>query len=113
MPFVPGGSPCACWCPVLPARFIIFRMKEGFLRDLERLGPGQVYGPVSRSAAQTYCSRLARSHYENFTVASILLPRRLQRPFHAIYAWCRWADDLADEAGGGARALELLRWWRE
>jgi squalene synthase HpnC len=30
-----------------------------------------------------------------------------------VYAYCRWADDLADESGGGARALELLRWWRE
>jgi squalene synthase HpnC len=33
--------------------------------------------------------------------------------FHNVYAYCRWADDLADEAGGGKRALELLRWWRE
>jgi squalene synthase HpnC len=30
-----------------------------------------------------------------------------------VYAYCRWADDLADEAGGGAHALSLLRWWRE
>src|SRR5262249_33866627 len=51
-------------------------------------------------------------HYENFTVASLLLPRPLIRHFHNVYAYCRWADDLADEAGGGARALDLLRWWR-
>src|SRR5438132_610115 len=50
---------------------------------------------------------------QNFTVASLLLPRRLLQPFHNVYAYCRWADDLADEAGGGSRALELLRWWRE
>jgi squalene synthase HpnC len=56
---------------------------------------------------------LTRGHYENFTVASLLLPRRLLRHFHAVYAYCRWADDLADEAGGGATALGLLRWWRE
>jgi squalene synthase HpnC len=87
-------------------------MKNGFTRDLERLGPGRPYAPVSPAAAQVYCSRLARSHYENFTVASLLLPRRLHRHFHAVYAYCRWADDLADESGGGARALELLRWWR-
>ena len=51
-------------------------------------------------------------HYENFSVASLLLPRRLLRHFHAVYAYCRWADDLADEAGGGDRALDLLAWWR-
>ena len=33
--------------------------------------------------------------------------------FHAIYAYCRWADDLADETGGGPRSLTLLAWWRE
>jgi squalene synthase HpnC len=35
------------------------------------------------------------------------------RHFHNVYAYCRWADDLADESGGGPRALALLRWWRE
>src|SRR5713101_5729466 len=63
--------------------------------------------------AQRYCSRLARGHYENFTVASLLLPRRLLPHFQAVYAYCRWADDLGDETGGGQKALNLLRWWRE
>src|SRR5438309_10870081 len=82
------------------------------IKDLQRFGPDRVFPPVSLARAQTYCSRLARSHYENFTVASLLLPRRLLRHFHNVYAYCRWADDLADEAGGGARSLALLRWWR-
>jgi squalene synthase HpnC len=34
------------------------------------------------------------------------------RHFHHVYAYCRWADDLADETRGGAEALRLLRWWR-
>jgi squalene synthase HpnC len=29
-----------------------------------------------------------------------------------VYAYCRWADDLADESGGGDTALSLLKWWR-
>jgi squalene synthase HpnC len=37
----------------------------------------------------------------------------LIRHFHNIYAYCRWADDLGDETGGGQRALDLLQWWRE
>src|SRR5438552_2192692 len=80
--------------------------------SLARFGPQGRPLPFTRSEAQAYCSRLARTHYENFTVASVLLPRRLLRHFHNVYAYCRWADDLADEAGGGQRALQLLRWWR-
>jgi squalene synthase HpnC len=62
--------------------------------------------------ARRYCSRLARGHYENFTVASLLLPRRLLPHFQAVYAYCRRADDLGDETGGGQHALNLLNEWR-
>jgi squalene synthase HpnC len=82
-------------------------------RDLLRFGPGRDMAPVSMARARTYCRRLAQNHYENFTVASLLLPRRLLRHFHNVYAYCRWADDLADEVGGGPGALGLLRWWRQ
>lgn len=56
---------------------------------------------------------MARTHYENFTVASVLLPRKLLPHFHVVYAYCRWADDLADETGGGDTAVSLLAWWRD
>lgn len=92
---------------------IIASMHNGFAMELAQLGPSSSSKPVGLATARAYCSRLTRGHYENFTVASLLLPRRLLRHFHAVYAYCRWADDLADEAGGGARALSLLRWWRE
>jgi len=36
-------------------------------------------------------------HYENFPVASVLLPRALRRPVELIYAFARQADDFADE----------------
>ncbi len=88
-------------------------MQECFLTDLTRFGPGKLYAPYPLSLARNYCFRLATTHYENFTVASLLLPRRLVRHFHAIYAYCRWADDLGDETGGGQRSLDLLRWWRQ
>ncbi|MFO7542602.1 MAG: squalene synthase HpnC [Thiobacillus sp.] len=45
-------------------------------------------------------------HYENFPVASWLLPRRLRRPVEAIYRFARSADDIADE--GDAPAAERL-----
>ncbi len=88
-------------------------MDNGFTKDLARFGPDRTYPPMQLPAARQYCSRLARTHYENFSVASLLLPRRLLPHFHAVYAYCRWADDLGDETGGGPRALALLRWWRD
>ena len=88
-------------------------MHNGFLAELARLGPDALPRTFSLAAARSYCARLTRRHYENFSVASLLLPRRLLPHFHAVYGYCRWADDLADEAGGGDRALALLRWWRE
>ncbi|AUZ05590.1 MULTISPECIES: squalene synthase HpnC [Vitreoscilla] len=40
---------------------------------------------------------MAVDHYENFPVGSILVPKHLRRPIHAIYAFSRVADDYADE----------------
>jgi squalene synthase HpnC len=68
---------------------------------------------VSLATARAYCRHVATTHYENFTVASVLLPRRLVRHFHAVYAYCRWSDDLADETSGGEDALRLIGWWRD
>ncbi len=47
------------------------------------------------------CRAVARSHYENFPVASHLLPRRMRDPVAAIYVFARRADDLADEGNLG------------
>lgn len=63
-----------------------------------------------------YCERLARSHYENFPVGSVLVPKRLRRHFYSIYAFARIADDFADEAYGESytqhERLELIDQWR-
>ena len=47
--------------------------------------------------AYASCARDARHHYENFPVASLLLPRRSRRHVAAVYAFARAADDFADE----------------
>jgi squalene synthase HpnC len=47
--------------------------------------------------AQEFTRQLAQSHYENFSVVSLLLPRHLRQDFCNIYAFCRIADDLGDE----------------
>ncbi len=84
-----------------------------FASELALYGPGTSAArrAPTLAAAQDYCRRLAKSHYENFTVASYLLPRELRPHFQAVYAYCRWADDLADETAGGDESLRLLDWW--
>jgi squalene synthase HpnC len=84
-----------------------------FATHLARYGPDCTSPPPTPAQARQYVRLVTRSHYENFSVASVLLPARLRRHFHAVYAYCRWADDLADESGGGDAALRLLGWWRE
>jgi squalene synthase HpnC len=80
--------------------------------------PGEIditrYAPepgCSPEEAQKYTKWLATHHYENFNVASWLLPKALHQHFYNLYAYCRWADDLGDEVPDAARALELLHWW--
>ncbi len=53
--------------------------------------------PPNLDQAYDYCARIARSHYENFTIASWLMPRAMRPHMYAIYAYARIADDFADE----------------
>lgn len=87
-------------------------MSTVFAEQLQRYGPDRPIRPITLAEARSYCRHLALTHYENFSVASLLLPRRLLRHFHHIYAWCRWADDLGDETDP-AQARRLLSWWRQ
>ncbi len=61
--------------------------------------------------AQAYCERLAKTHYENFSVATWFLPARLRQHFYNVYAYCRISDDLGDEVGNPQQSLELLDQW--
>jgi len=57
--------------------------------------------------AFAYCQNMARSHYENFPVASMVIPRERRPYVAAIYAFARTADDFADE--GDLPPQERLR----
>jgi squalene synthase HpnC len=61
-------------------------------------------------SAYRECERIARRHYENFPVASLILPRKLRKHVAAIYAFARVADDFADQPGVTDR-LGLLADW--
>jgi squalene synthase HpnC len=62
--------------------------------------------------AREYCRRLARTHYENFSVATWFLPERLRQHFFNVYAYCRISDDLGDEVGDPPASLQLLDQWQ-
>jgi squalene synthase HpnC len=82
-------------------------LRPGELKIAEKL-PADGCSP---SEARAYTRWLATHHYENFNVASWLLPKELHQHFYNLYAYCRWADDLGDEIPVRERALELLDWW--
>jgi phytoene synthase len=72
--------------------------------------------PIPPFPARAYaaCEALARSHYENFPVASRLLPRAMRPHVAAVYAFARVADDIADEGTAPAadRLARLGAWQR-
>lgn len=53
--------------------------------------------PCSVAEGFAYCERLARTHYENFPVGSLLVPKSKRPHVYSIYAFARMADDFADE----------------
>lgn len=55
------------------------------------------YSAPQIQAAYDHCLKIVRGHYENFPVASFLLPKTLRQPIAVIYAFARTADDFADE----------------
>jgi squalene synthase HpnC len=67
--------------------------------------------PPSLEEARAYCERLAKKHYENFSVATCFLPQKLRPHFYSIYAYCRISDDLGDEVADPLQSLALLDEW--
>ena len=66
----------------------------------------------SLAQSREYCRHLARTHYENFSVATWFLPKHLRQDFLNVYAYCRISDDLGDEVGDPASSLALLDEWQ-
>ena len=81
-------------------------------RDLPAWRLAPLPADCSLAAAQALCRSIADSHYENFSVISRLVPRRLRQDFATVYAFARWSDDLADEATSPAEATRALADWR-
>ncbi len=62
---------------------------------------------IERAYAE--CRALTRQHYENFPIASALLPRQVRRHMYALYGFARGVDDAGDEFEGDR--LARLDWW--
>ena len=61
-----------------------------------------------------YCEAIARSHYENFPVASRFVPKEIRKHVWTIYAFARIADDYADEPGFTlAERMDNLNQWEQ
>ncbi len=70
--------------------------------------------PSTHAAAYAHCERVAREHYENFPVASRLLPAPMRPHVAAVYAFARAADDFADEGDlPQTERYRLLDDWKE
>ncbi len=68
--------------------------------------------PWHLAEAYRYCQRVAAKHYENFPVASILIPKKLRPHIAAIYAFARRADDIADEDFPEDERFPALEAWQ-
>jgi len=71
-----------------------------------------VPGAADLASAEAFCRQVAHRHYENFTVATRLVPPRLRQHLANVYAFARWSDDLADEAASPEQAGRDLAAWR-
>lgn len=68
--------------------------------------------PEQIAEAFEHCERLAKTHYENFSVGTRLIPGELRKHFYSLYAFCRGVDDLGDEVEGDRLAM-LDEWEKE
>lgn len=76
------------------------------------ISEGSAFAGDSADALR-WCGRYSRRHGENFTVVSWFLPRELRAPMFAVYAFCRFTDNLGDDPDAApALRLERLDSWQ-
>lgn len=62
--------------------------------------------------AIAYCRAVTRQHATNFYYAFLFLPKAQRDAIYTVYAFCRYCDDIADEAHGTQSPAKLLHHWR-
>jgi len=63
-------------------------------------------------ASYRHCARIVRASHSSFAAAFWMLSRDQRRALHAVYAFCRLADDIADDETIRGDRAQLLRRWR-
>ncbi len=58
-------------------------------------------------SAYKICQSIANNHYENFPIASFFIPKHLRKHIYSIYAFARYADDIADEKSNSDQATRV------
>ena len=77
-------------------------------KPTDRWASNPLLRPAGVAGAKALTAQLATSHYENFLVTSVLLPRRIRPAFYDVYAFCRTADDAADQSPSPREAMRRL-----
>ncbi len=87
---------------------------DGLKSDSSAAAIEEVAGRDDASLDADYerCAQITRRSRSSFYYAFILLPPERRRALHAVYAFCRFIDDIADDEAIREPAL-LLRRWRE
>jgi phytoene synthase len=74
-----------------------------------RSAPCAVPNPDALAASHAYCHEATRRHARSFYFSSFALPREKKRAAYAVYAYCRYADDLVDRASSPEGLDAILR----
>jgi 15-cis-phytoene synthase len=77
-----------------------------------RIAEGQSMKSNAKDAS-AYCRDITRQQAKNFYYAFLFLPRRKREAIYAVYAFCRYCDDIADEGQDVTTQQTLLQRWRE
>ena len=62
---------------------------------------------TSLENAYKICQETSKKHYENFPVASLIIPKKIRKHFYSIYAFARYADDIADNKSDLNKATRI------
>lgn len=80
--------------------------------ELDILYPYDQSKPITQEDAFVFCENLAKTHYENFTVVSLFIPKIHRQHLYNLYAFCRYSDDIGDEVKDLNLSLQLFNLWR-
>ena len=80
------------------------------MSQVTEMAMGNPHGRSGLEADYARCAQITRRSSSNFYYAFMLLPAERRRALHAVYAFCRFIDDIADDEPAGDAPALLKRW---